>query len=92
MDRAIKLPKVGQIKAKIHRRANEEWKLKSATVVQQKDDTYYISILYEYNEEKAETEKDKVYQAIGFDYKSDGLYMDSNGNVGRNHKYYRERK
>ena len=28
--------------------------------------------------------------AIGLDYKSDGLYMDSNGNVGTNHKFYRE--
>ena len=28
--------------------------------------------------------------AIGLDYKSDGLYMDSDGNIGSNHKYYRE--
>lgn len=28
--------------------------------------------------------------AIGLDYASDGLYVDSNGNVGSNHKYYRE--
>lgn len=28
--------------------------------------------------------------AIGLDYKSDGLYMDSNGIVGSNHKFYRE--
>lgn len=27
---------------------------------------------------------------VGLDYKSDGLYMDSNGNVGTNHKFYRE--
>ena len=90
MNKAIKLPKVGRIKAKIHRRANEEWKLKSATVVQQKDDTYYVSILYEYPDEKTDNEKSKIYQAIGLDYKSDGLYMDSNGNIGSNHKYYKE--
>ena len=28
--------------------------------------------------------------AIGLDYASDGLYVDNNGNVGTNHKYYRE--
>ncbi|WP_202982775.1 hypothetical protein [Sharpea azabuensis] len=28
--------------------------------------------------------------AIGLDYASDGLYVDSNGNAGTNHKYYRE--
>ena len=92
MDKGIKLPKVGRIKARIHRRANEEWKLKSATVVQQKDDTYYVSILYEYQDEKIDRDHNKTYQAIGLDYKSDGLYMDSNGNTASNHKYYRERK
>ena len=28
--------------------------------------------------------------AIGLDYASNGLYVDNNGNVGTNHKYYRE--
>ena len=28
--------------------------------------------------------------AIGLDYASEGLYVDSNGKVGTNHKYYRE--
>ena len=32
---------------------------KSATISQERDGTYYISILYEYNEEKSEKEMDK---------------------------------
>lgn len=28
--------------------------------------------------------------AIGLDYASDGLYVDNNGNIGTNHKYYHE--
>ena len=28
--------------------------------------------------------------AIGLDYASNGLYVDNNGNVGTNHKYYRD--
>ena len=28
--------------------------------------------------------------AIGLDYASNGLYVDNNGNIGTNHKYYRE--
>ena len=28
--------------------------------------------------------------AIGLDYASDSLYVDNNGNIGTNHKYYRE--
>ena len=32
----------------------------------------------------------KSDNVIGLDYKSEGLYMDSNGNIGSNHKYYKE--
>lgn len=31
-----------------------------------------------------------IENAIGLDYASDGLYMDDKGNIGTNHKYYRE--
>lgn len=47
-DRAVKLPKLGYVKAKIHRVAPSDWKLKSATVSQDSDERYYVSILYEY--------------------------------------------
>ena len=30
--------------------------------------------------------------AIGLDYASDGLYVDSNGSIGSNHKYYESQK
>lgn len=87
-DRYIKIPKIGKIKAVIHRKANADWKLKSATISKERDGSYYISILYEF--EKVVTKVPKSKNAIGLDYKSNGLYMDSNGNVGTNHKYYRE--
>lgn len=66
----------------------KDWRLKTATVSQSSDGKFYASVLFEY-------ESDINYQAdlnnaIGLDYKSDGLYMDSNGNVGTNHKFYRE--
>ena len=87
-DNSIKLPKVGIVKAKIHRQPNSDWSLKSATVSLTSDGKFYVSVLFEY--------EDKIVSvpvtdnAIGLDYKSDGLYMDSNGNIGSNHKYYRE--
>ena len=31
-----------------------------------------------------------LLMVFGLDYASDGLYVDSNGNAGTNHKYYRE--
>ena len=87
-DNSVKLPKVGIVKAKIHRKPLPYWKLKSATVSMDSDGKFYVSCLFEFD--------NPIYvvptssKAIGLDYKSDGLYMDSDGNVGSNHKYYRE--
>lgn len=88
-DKYIKIPKIGKVKAVIHRKANADWKIKSATISKERDDSYYISVLFEYDKAENAYIADKT-NAIGLDYKSDGLYMNSNGNVGTNHKYYRE--
>ena len=85
----IKLPKVGNIKAVIHRIPASNWIIKSATVSQESDGKYYISILFEFADVVKPYVADKT-NAIGLDYASDGLYVDNNGNVGTNHKYYRE--
>lgn len=85
----IKLPKIGKVKAVIHRIPNSDWIVKSATVSQESDGKYYISILFEFENAINPYVADKT-NAIGIDYASDGLYVDSNGNVGTNHKYYRE--
>ena len=45
--RYIKLPKVGKVKAKIHRQPEMDWQLKSATVSQNSDGKYYVSVLFE---------------------------------------------
>ena len=87
-DKYIKLPKIGKVKAVIHRQPEADWTIKSATVSQESDGAFYISVLFEFERNIIQiTKSDNV---IGLDYKSDGLYMDSNGNIGSNHKYYRE--
>lgn len=88
MENAVKLPKIGKVRAAIHRNPEEDWILKSVTVSQESDGKYYASVLFEY--EKAVTPVPVSDNAIGLDYASDGLYVDDNGNVGTNHKYYRE--
>ena len=88
-DKYIKLPKIGKVKAVIHRVPESDWVIKSATVSQESDGKYYISILFEFDDIVNHYTADKT-NAIGLDYASDGLYVDSNGNVGSNHKYYRE--
>ena len=90
-NRYIKLPKVGKVKAVIHRIPDDNWVVKSATVSQESDGKYYVSVLFEFDENKNEnTYIADNTNAIGLDYASDGLYVDSNGDVGMNHKYYRE--
>ena len=88
-DKCIKLPKIGKVKAVIHRVPDDSWTIKSATVSQESDGKYYISVLFEFENTVNPYVADKT-NAIGLDYASDGLYVDSNGNTGTNHKYYRE--
>ena len=85
----IKLPKVGKVKAVIHRVPEDDWILKSATVSQDSAGDYFVSVLFEYEKEITWTSKNST-NALGLDYKSDGLYMDSNGKKAMVHKYYRE--
>ena len=86
---SIKLPKLKAVKAEIHRIPDERWILKSATISQDRDGKYYASVLFAFEEEKL-TYKIDTCNAIGLDYASDGLYVDNNGNIGTNHKYYRQ--
>ena len=88
-NRFIKLPKVGRVKAVIHRIPDDSWNIKSATVSQEPDGKYYVSVLFEFDNAINHYVANKT-NAIGLDYASDGLYVDNNGNVGTNHKYYRE--
>ena len=87
----IKLPKVKKVKAKIHRFPNKDWRIKQATISKQSDNKYYVSILFEYEKEIINNTID-TSKTIGLDYASNGLYVDDNGNVGSNHKYYGESK
>ena len=88
LDKGIKLPKLGKVRASLHRMPKKDWKLKSATVSQSSDEKFYVSVIFEY-------ESDINYQVdlnntIGLDYASNGLFVDSNGRRGTNHKFYRE--
>lgn len=48
-NKCIKLPKVGYVKAVIHRADDFDWKIKSATAFTGEDGQYYISVLFEKN-------------------------------------------
>lgn len=88
LDNTIKLPKIGKVKAIIHRKPDNDWKLKSATISQDSDGKFYVSVLFTYEDNIQKI--NRVNNAIGLDYKSDGLYADSNGQVCGSPKYYRK--
>lgn len=85
---AIKLPKIGLVKAKIHRAPKDNWVLKAATISKNRAGEYYASVLFEYEKEVKPVES--VDTIIGLDYKSDGLYTDSNGVTLGSPKFFRK--
>ena len=87
--KGIFLPKVGLVKAVIHRQPENNWIIKSVTISQESDGKFYASVLFEFTGDINTYVADRT-NAIGLDYASDGLYVDNKGNVGTNHKYYRE--
>ena len=94
LDNGVKLPKVfkqfGAVKIKQHRKPNDDWHIKQTTVSMENDGKYYISILFEYENIPVKTIDRSNALAIGLDYKSNGLFVDNNGNVGTNHRFFRE--
>ena len=88
-DNKIKLPKIGFVNAKVHRKPEADWILKSATISQDADETWYVSLLFEFEKEiimKTDIDTNKV---IGIDYKSNGIFVDNNGNKPEDYKFYR---
>ena len=89
LDDYIKLPKLGKVKAIIHRNCPDGYILKSATVSMEKDLTFYCSLLYEYKQEELDYQIN-IKNSIGLDYKSDGFYVDSNSDTLGSPKYFRK--
>ena len=90
VDGYIKLPKVGLVRLKQHRLIRENEKIKSATITKEAG-KYYVSIIVEYEENIESIDKNDITinDAIGIDYSSTNLYVDSNGNCACYPKYYR---
>lgn len=86
-ERSIRLPKIGEVKARIHRKAPDDYILKSVTVTLNSCGRYYVSVLYEYESNVVPVEK--IVTHIGLDYKSDGLYVASDGSFADMPKFYR---
>lgn len=87
----LRLPKVGQVRIRIHREIPEEWKLKSVTVSKEASGKYYASLLYELPESESQAEginREKKY--LGIDYAMNGLAVMSDGTRADYPKFYRQ--
>ena len=82
----IRLPKLGFVKMKQHRNIPDDYKLKAVTVSQTASGKYYVSILFEYENQIQKTE---LRSFLGLDFSMHGLYVDSNGNCPQFPRYYR---
>ena len=83
----IKLPKIGLVKLKQHRNIPLDYKLKSVTVSMTPSGKYYVSVLFEYENQVQKIEP-KTF--LGLDFSMHELYIDSNGNEANYPKFYKK--
>ena len=84
----IQLPKLGKVKWNLKR---DIYSVNRSPVISCKNGRYYVSILVKFENDITEpvkiTEESNV---IGMDYKSDGLYVDNNGEWCNMPKFFRK--
>ena len=76
----IRLPKAGWVKIEQHRNPDPSWILKSATISMEADGSFYCSVLFDF-EDTVNPISNPEYNAIGLDYKNNGLFVSSDGEV-----------
>lgn len=88
-NRTIRLPKLKDVRIKLHRQIPEGMEIKSATISQTPTGKYYISILVEY-EQKIDPILPTTETVLGLDYSSQTLYIDNKANTADYPKFYRK--
>lgn len=86
--RKIKLPLLGWVRCRGLRDIGTEYIIKRATVSRETDSNYYVSMCYQIDVDIQPIPSSN--NIIGLDYKSHGLYVDSNGNIPKFQRYFRE--
>lgn len=86
----IRLPKVGRVKIRLHRSADEQWKLKSVTISRETTGDYYAAILYESTCNEKQVHEDRMGDVLGIDFAMQGLAVFSDGTKADYPMYYRK--
>lgn len=89
LENGVKLPKIGIVKAKVSREVPASWRQLSVTVSVTRTGKVFASVTCEVTSEVPETPVDRS-TAVGLDYKSDGLFVSSDGVTAGSPKYYRK--
>lgn len=82
----LKLPKLGFIRIKLHRKVPGDFRLKSVTVSKTPSGKYYASLLYEY---ECTVEHKIPTRFIGLDFSMKELYVSSDGEAANYSRFYR---
>lgn len=86
----IKLPKLGNVPAVLHRLPKSNWVIKNATITKESGNRYYVSLLFEFERKVPQnTALPTPENTLGLDYSSPEFYVDSNGNTAGVQHWYR---
>ena len=85
----IRLPKLGDVRVKLHKQLPSNGRIKSVTVSITPTMKYYISILVEYDN-GVEQQPVNLENSIGVDFSMHSFYVDNQGNECGYPEYYRK--
>jgi putative transposase len=80
-EKHIRLPKIGDVRFVYHRPLPSESRITSVCVFREVDGRFFVSIHVEFDK-AVPTRPLDFGNAVGLDYKSDGLYVSSDGVIG----------
>lgn len=83
----VKLPLLGWVKVRGIKALPQDAKIRYASVSREPDGTYYVSITYRIEQIVIPQKAENI---LAMDYKSDGLYVDSDGNCADMPHWFRE--
>ena len=86
----IKLPKLGNVPAVLHRLPKSNWVIKNATITKESGNRDYVSLLFEFERKVPQnTALPTPENTLGLDNSSPEFYVDSNGNTAGVQHWYR---
>lgn len=84
----LRLPKVGPVRVRQHKRIPDDWKLKSVTVEHCPSGRYEATVLFGYDTQAPEPVRPRTF--VGLDYSSHDLYVTSDGERADYPRFYRQ--